>query len=422
MEMPWRLSAMLLATALLSTAQAESGDRPVVQWFAPFLSGGGYCSEAISYAHAITSLNSPNFELQITQHGDSYNPKFAQALPASTRVLMESLWFEPTTSPPPTIAICHSEPGAWNPPRYQTSLCPPEGTTYSIGRTMFETDRLPSGWAQRMEKMDEIWVPTKFAKKIFEDAGVPPAKLVVVPEAVDIDFFNPALTTPFELPLVEASTTVFLSIFKWEERKGWKSLLRAYFAEFTKDDPVLLVLLTNAYHSSSDFNNLVARFALDVLGRSLDELPRVHILPPDLPQNDLPGLYKSASTFVLPSRGEGWGRPYVEAMSMEVPVIGTYWNGPTEYMTEANSYPLNFDGLIAIEDGAFRGHLWADPSVTHLQELLRRVLTHPDEAKEKGKQARRDMVAKYAPSVVGAAVVDALSDVLSSLHESFDEL
>lgn len=36
----------------------------------------------------------------------------------------------------------------------------------------------------------------------------------------------------------------------------------------------------------------------------------------------MPRLYKAADAFVLPSRGEGWGRPHVEAMSMALPVIG----------------------------------------------------------------------------------------------------
>ena len=27
--------------------------------------------------------------------------------------------------------------------------------------------------------------------------------------------------------------------------------------------------------------------------------------------------------------GEGWGRPHVEAMSMELPVIATNWSGST---------------------------------------------------------------------------------------------
>ncbi|RHZ38787.1 hypothetical protein DYB26_013528, partial [Aphanomyces astaci] len=71
---------------------------------------------------------------------------------------------------------------------------------YAIGRTMFETDRLPSGWAQRMDDiMDEIWVPTTFAKSIFEAAGVPANKVVVVPEAIDVEFFDPDTATPLPL-------------------------------------------------------------------------------------------------------------------------------------------------------------------------------------------------------------------------------
>lgn len=59
------------------------------------------------------------------------------------------------------IAICHSEPGAWHPPHYRTTRCPPREARYRVGRTMFETDRVPSGWADRMNKLDEIWVPTR---------------------------------------------------------------------------------------------------------------------------------------------------------------------------------------------------------------------------------------------------------------------
>ncbi len=39
-------------------------------------------------------------------------------------------------------------------------------------------------------------------------------------------------------------------------------------------------------------------------------------------QADMPALYKTMDCFVLPSRGEGWGRPQVEAMAMGLPIIG----------------------------------------------------------------------------------------------------
>ena len=62
-----------------------------------------------------------------------------------------------------SVVVCHSEPGAWSPARYETSRCPPEGYTRKnamrvVGRTMFETDRLDAEHVSRCNKMDEVWV------------------------------------------------------------------------------------------------------------------------------------------------------------------------------------------------------------------------------------------------------------------------
>ncbi|KAG7389363.1 hypothetical protein PHYPSEUDO_010491 [Phytophthora pseudosyringae] len=441
-----------------SPASSEPGP-PAVLWYAPFLSGGGYCSEAHAYvvsvdaaldASGVSSDSAstagsqvapgaaqdaetaatlePPFELLVTQHGDSLNPSFIRDLPEDMRATLEQHWVEERDlywrlkHRKIALAVCHSEPGAWEPAHYMTSRCPPQGALYTVGRTMFETDRVPKGWPDRMNKMDEVWVPTKFQEKVFVDGGVRPEAVKVVPEVVDVDFFDPrkvdkvydlAGEAAFE---VTATTTVFLSIFKWEERKAWRVLLKAYFQAFTADEDVVLVLLTNGYHSTSssadDFMKVIDEFALEAVGKKLDELPHVHVLPPHVPQESMPSLYKAANAFVLPSRGEGWGRPHVEAMAMERPVIATFWSGTTEYMTEENSYPLNIDGLIEITEGAFRGHMWADPSVKHLQELLRRIKEHPEEAVAKGKQARKDMVEKYSPGIVGEIVLGHITRIL----------
>ena len=53
-------------------------------------------------------------------------------------------------------------------PLFQTTACPPHnagieaGAMYTIGRTMFETDRLTAEHAARCNAMDEVWVPTAF--------------------------------------------------------------------------------------------------------------------------------------------------------------------------------------------------------------------------------------------------------------------
>lgn len=46
-----------------------------------------------------------------------------------------------------------------------------------------------------------------------------------------------------------------------------------------------------------------------------------------LGDNQMAELYEAAHAFVMTSRGEGWGRPHVEAMSMELPLISTFWSG-----------------------------------------------------------------------------------------------
>lgn len=41
-----------------------------------------------------------------------------------------------------------------------------------------------------------------------------------------------------------------------------------------------------------------------------------YVIHHHISDEDFPGYYKAMDAFVLPSRGEGWGRPHVEAMSM----------------------------------------------------------------------------------------------------------
>jgi hypothetical protein len=66
-------------------------------------------------------------------------------------------------------------------------------------------------------------------------------------------------------------------------------------------------------------------------------------------------------------------------------VIATNWSGPTAYLDDSVGYPLSTTGLTTIRGGAFAGHQWAAPSVTHLKQLMRRVVEHPQEARAKGR-------------------------------------
>lgn len=57
-----------------------------------------------------------------------------------------------------------------------------------------------------------------------------------------------------------------------------------------------------------------------MLARGREKMPPE---PLSFVQRDMPKLYAAVDAFVLPTRGEGWGRTITEAMCMELPVIGT---------------------------------------------------------------------------------------------------
>ncbi|XP_027367054.1 uncharacterized protein LOC113873215 [Abrus precatorius] len=397
-----------------------------VLWMAPFLSGGGYSSEGWSYILALDKrrkMQSLPFRLAIEHHGDLESLEFWEGLPQDMKNLAIQL-YQTECRMNETIVVCHSEPGAWYPPLFQTLACPP--SFYNdfksvIGRTMFESDRVNDEHVKRCNKMDYVWVPTEFHKSTFVESGVDPSKVVKIVQPVDVKFFDPARYKPLDLAsrakLVLGSgvrkSFVFLSIFKWEYRKGWDVLLKSYLKEFSKDDRVALYLLTNPYHSDRDFGNKILDFVenSDVVEPGSGWAP-VYVIDTHIPQSDLPRVYRAADAFVLPSRGEGWGRPLVEAMSMALPVIATNWSGPTEYLTEANSYPLPADRMIEVMEGPFKGHLWAEPSEYKLQVLLRQVMNDLTEATDKGRQAREDMIRRFSPEIVADIVMDHIQNIL----------
>uniref|UniRef100_A0A6V7QWH9 Uncharacterized protein n=1 Tax=Ananas comosus var. bracteatus TaxID=296719 RepID=A0A6V7QWH9_ANACO len=410
---------------------------PCVRWMAPFLSGGGYSSEAWSYITALhTHVKDPKFKLKIDQHGDLESIDFWLGLPEESKALAYEL-YSTECELSNTIVICHSEPGAWFPPLFQTPPCPPTGygePMFVVGRTMFETDRVAREHVRRCNAMGAVWVPTDFHLAAFVRSGVDPSKVAKIVQPVDVDFFDPskheALALPTKNPIFSAAAPrktpplnpmstekgfVFLSVFKWEHRKGWDVLLRAFLEEFSYSDGVALYLLISAYHSDADFIGKITNFVEEMgLKEPSNGWARVYAIDTHIPQSDLPRLYRAADAFVLPSRGEGWGRPIVEAMAMGLPVIATNWSGPTEYLTEENGYPLRVERMGRVRNGPFAGHLWAEPSVDGLRLLMRRVATDRDEGRRKGGRAREDMIRRFSPEVVAGIVAEEIDKLSKS--------
>ncbi len=285
-----------------------------------------------------------------------------------------------------------------------------------VGRTMFETDRIPDGWLERCDAMDEIWLPSEFNRRTFEEAGVDRRKLRIVRAGVDTGLFRPN-AEPLEIP--RARSFNFLSVFDLEPRKGTDLLVKAYLREFKADEDVALILKISQLNDPvTDPVAQLCYFIEKEAGLTLEKCPPIILLKGFLSQAEMAALYASAHAFVLPTHGEGYGRPLMEALSVELPVIATRWSGQMDFLRDENSYLIDIEGLVpaSAEEEIFAGHQWAQPSLEHLQQLMRRAFTNRDEALARGRQGRRDMVANWDWSVMAPLWVNEFRRLLDRVN------
>ena len=277
----------------------------------------------------------------------------------------------------------------------------------NIGCTVFETDRLPGGWAEACCTMSQIWVPAAASRSAFARSGVSADKVFVIPHVLDVERFRPGLVP---LSVAGYRRAQFISVFEWQHRKGWDVLLRAYFAAFTAEDDVSLLIKTSASGEEP-----IRKLAEELTsGRSA---PLILLDTDCVPAEIMPRLYATSNCFVLPFRGEGFGLPIAEAMASGLPVVVTDWGGPKDFVDGNVAYPIRVMGQAAPDDGFCRAtgadpsHRWVEPDADHLVALLRHVAEHPEEAHQKGEAARQRVVDRLSPG----SIADAISQRLETL-------
>jgi hypothetical protein len=129
-------------------------------------------------------------------------------------------------------------------------------------------------------------------------------------------------------------------------------------------------------------------------------------------------LMAACDAYVSLHRSEGTGLTITDAMALGKPVIATGWSGNMDFMSVANSYAVHYE-LVEIEEtvGPYpAGERWAEPSVEHAAELMRRVFERRDEAEARGRAAGREIAASYSEEAV-ARLIGARLQVIAHRHQ-----
>ena len=300
---------------------------------------------------------------------------------------------------------------------------PDPGAILNVLRTTFETDRIPQAWLPILDLFDEVWVCGEANALAFQRGGAAPERLRIVSQVVDHRLFAPGGAT-LPLPVGLKDRFVFMSVFDWQWRKGWDVLLDAYCQEFPIDDGAGLLLKISRTQGQSaeeiaeQINERLRRW-----GTSLALRPDIVLWDEMLSQEQIACLYRSVQAFVLPSRGEGWGRPYMEAMATALPTIGTRGSGNEAFMHDGNSFLVGTDLIPVSPEGereipVYRGHSWREPNHAELRVAMRRVFAEPGECELRGKLARREIESTFSATCLEQQLESHLQRLEASLYPS----
>jgi len=293
-----------------------------------------------------------------------------------------------------------------------------------ILNAVWETTRIPLSWRRNINRFDAILVPSRQNRDAFRASGVK-VPIFIVPHGVDSTFYRPGIP-----PLRVKGTAgrfVFVSVFGFQHRKNPETLLRAYWKAFSAGDRVHLVIKTNGYARYENKQWIESRIrGLKRRLRLRKSTAPVTVLAHRMDERRLRGIYTLGDAFVLPTRGEGVGLPFLESMASGTPVIATGWGGHMDFVKDRNAFKVGYrlmhpsvrmrkSTAIARKFGFLfngPGQRWAEADEGSLIRQMRRAYLNPGLCRQKGRQARRD-AARLTWYRAGAAMKSAIGKTVA---------
>ncbi len=225
-------------------------------------------------------------------------------------------------------------------------------------------------WALRAA--DLVLAPSiDTTKKVIEVQGVSREKVKHLPWGLDPEFRADLSANSKDPAPRLANQKIVLAVGRMAKAERYKGI------------DIIIAALPQTLEAVPDLQFVVVgdgddRSRLEHLASYSGLADRVHFLG-DLPQNELIATYLRCSVFVLPSRGEGFGLVFLEAMALGRPVVGPSYGAPAEFIQHGQH------GLLV------------DPeSPKAVAAALIKLLTSPERASQMGQAAKQWVSSEYS--------------------------
>ncbi|MEO8715589.1 MAG: glycosyltransferase family 4 protein [Acetobacteraceae bacterium] len=283
----------------------------------------------------------------------------------------------------------------------RAGLAEPRGA-WRIGYWYWELDEIPDSWLAREDRVDELWVASRFVAEALKTRFRIP--VFALPPGVELTPFAPLPRAHFGL---SEDRFVFLFVFhamSGMERKNPLGLIAAFRRAFGADPSVELVLKTSFGDRHPDLMREL---------RDAAEGSNVRVIDAVFTREATLALMDACDCYVSLHRSEGFGLTMAEAMLLGKPVIATNYSGNVDFMHTTNSLLVDYE-LVSLDRDLPPypvGSRWAEPSIEHAARLMRAVRDDPDRGRELGARARAELRESLSLEAAGRRMAERLGSV-----------
>lgn len=180
--------------------------------------------------------------------------------------------------------------------------------------------------------------------------------------------------------------------------------------------------------STDESKKRVIRKDIDQISSTIcnPKKPQVVLFGDVLSDAMMPRLYASADCYVLISRGEGFGLPYMEVAACNLPVIGSRYSGHTDFLNDENSYLVDVDGFRSAENNLSwisyfyenaEFPIFGAKAVEQTRYFMRKAFENKEDARQKANKLHQEVVSQYNWPICISKMYDKLKNTYDTLSK-----
>jgi glycosyltransferase involved in cell wall biosynthesis len=276
-----------------------------------------------------------------------------------------------------------------------------------VAHWVWELPVLPMQWKPALDKVHEVWAPSRFVAEAVANATKKPVRVVPYPVPLQ-DYPRHEARKNLKLP---DDAFIFLTIFdssSFLTRKNVIGAVRAFTDAFPNhgvSSPILVIKCHGVSNRGADFKNLSKLAA---------ESRRVILIDRVFSEAEMTQLQAACDCLISLHRAEGFGFNIAECMSKGKIVIATNFSGNTDFTRPENSLLVPYK-MAAVRKNEYiygGGQWWAEPDHEAAVETIRLAASNTTDIQRLAARARADIAKEYSVEAIGSIVKAAWEEKL----------